>query len=92
MRDDVSIPSGIVEPFMPKWTDEDDAIVEQVMEAVIDAADPQDFDRLVNANPAWQRTLLRWRGHLTLSARAFYRAGKRAWTAMQEEPDEKAAP
>lgn len=53
--------------------------MERMMMAVIDAASPQDFDMIVNSDANVQRVLLRWGGHLTLAARAFYRMQKRAW-------------
>jgi hypothetical protein len=35
---------------------------------------------MVNANQSWQLTLLRWRGHLTLASRAYYRQTLRAYS------------
>jgi hypothetical protein len=76
-----NLPSAIIEPGpTPKWTDDDDDVVGRMVAAVIDAGnDPQAFDLMVNDNPDFQRVLLRWRGHLTLAARAFYRMQKNAW-------------
>jgi hypothetical protein len=53
----------------------------RMMLAAIDAGSPEAFDRIVNGDTDMQRVLLRWRGHLTLSARAFYRQTTRAYEA-----------
>jgi hypothetical protein len=51
-----------------------------VIEIVEHGGTPQDFDRLVNGDPEMQRTLLRWRSHLALAARAFYRQAVYGWS------------
>jgi hypothetical protein len=74
--------SAIVEPFMPRFTEADEAVMERMMLAAIEPGSPEAFDRIVNADPAMQLTLLRWRGHLTLAAGAFYRMQTRAYAEL----------
>ena len=73
-------PSAIDE-LQQELTAANEAVMEEMMMAVLDAAEPQDFDRIVNGNPEFQRVLLKWRGHLTLAARAFYRMQTRSYSA-----------
>jgi hypothetical protein len=40
--------------------------------ALYEAERPREFDQIVNADPEMQRTLLRWRSHLALAARAYH--------------------
>jgi hypothetical protein len=77
-------PSAIIEPLTHELTKEDEDVMERMMMAVIEAGDPQAFDRIVNGDTDMQLVLLRWRGHLTLAARAFYRMQMNAYTAAVE--------
>jgi hypothetical protein len=76
--------SASVEPFTHELTAEDVDVMDRMMLAAIEAGDPQAFDMIVNGEPAMQRVLLRWRGHLTLAARAFYRMSTKAYNSMVE--------
>jgi hypothetical protein len=79
--------SAIIEPFPHQLTDEDEAVMERMMLAAIEAGSPQAFDMIVNGDAEMQQVLLRWRGHLTLSARAFYRMQMYEYNKMIEPDD-----
>ena len=74
-------PSAILEPEQELTTADED-VIDRMMQAVLDAAIPQEFDAMVNAEPEFRRVLLKWRGHLTLAARAFYRMQKHAYASL----------
>ena len=68
-----------VAEFLTKW-DADWAA--NNISAAIEAGSPQAFDRIVNSDPEMQATFLRWRGHLALAARAFYRMQMQAYNEL----------
>jgi hypothetical protein len=84
----MTTPSAIIEPFVHVDDGSDDDLIEAMTLAAVEAGDPEAFDRIINGNPAMQMALLRWRGHLTLAARAFYRQATQAYDSMVEHNGE----
>jgi len=80
------IPSG--DDAAPDWNAHDDDVCDRMTYAALyETAGPQEFDEMVNGDPEMQRTLLRWRSHLALAARAYYRMAVNAYGEEAGKPD-----
>ena len=83
-------PSGITggDLSVSDWNAHDDDVTERMAEIALYEADgPQAFDEIVNNDPDMQRTLLRWRSHLALASRAFYRMTVNAYGEESAKPN-----